>query len=295
MEAAHQKASALVEAHRYIQRFRDKIVVVKVGGSVQEDEDRLRALLTDISFMAAVGMHPVIVHGGGKAITAAMNNAGLQARFVQGRRYTDRATLEIAERVLVNDINKLIVDHLNEVGSFAIGLHSLGSCVLFGERLYLGAEKTDIGYVGNVTEVNSVLLHALCEDGYVPVLSPIAVSRSEPSAEGVWKLNINADTAAGVVAASLKAEKLVMMSDTNGIRTDPARADSYVSTLTKGEIDSLVKVGVIGEGMLPKVEACITALEAGVPKAHIIDGRLPHSLLLEIYTDAGVGTQISLE
>ena len=298
MEAAHQKASALVEAHRYIQRFRDKIVVVKVGGSVQEDEDRLRALLTDISFMAAVGMRPVIVHGGGKAITAAMNNAGLQARFVQGRRYTDRATLEIAERVLVNDINKMIVDHLNQVGSFALGLHSLGSCVLFGERLYLtngGSEKIDVGYVGNVTEVNSVLLRALCEDGYVPVLAPIAVSRSEPSSEGVWKLNINADTAAGVVAASLKAEKLVMMSDTNGIRTDPKRSDSYASTLTKAEIDSLVRVGVIGEGMLPKVEACITALEAGVPKAHIIDGRLPHSLLLEIYTDAGVGTQIILE
>lgn len=298
MEAAHQKASALVEAHRYIQRFRDKIVVVKVGGSVQEDEDRLRALLTDISFMAAVGMRPVIVHGGGKAITAAMNNAGLKARFVQGRRYTDRATLEIAERVLVNDINHFIVSHLNEVGSLALGLHSLGSCVLFGERLFLddpSGAKIDIGYVGNVTEVNTVLLHALCEDGYVPVLAPIAVSRSEPSDEGVWKLNINADTAAGVVAASLKAEKLVMMSDTNGIRTDPKNADSYVSTLTKAEIDSLVKVGVIGEGMLPKVEACITALEGGVPKAHIIDGRLPHSLLLEIYTDAGVGTQITLE
>jgi acetylglutamate kinase len=298
MEAAHQKASALVEAHRYIQRFRDKIVVVKVGGSVQEDEEKLRALLTDISFMAAVGMRPVIVHGGGKAITAAMNNAGLQAKFVQGRRYTDRPTLEIAERVLVNEINRFIVDHLNEVGSFAIGLHSLGSCVLFGERLFLNGaegEKIDVGYVGNVTEVNTVLLHALCEDGYVPVLAPIAVARSEPSAEGVWKLNINADTAAGVVAASLKAEKLVMMSDTNGIRTDPKRTDSYVSTLTKSEIDALVKVGVIGEGMLPKVEACITALEAGVPKAHIVDGRLPHSLLLEIYTDAGVGTQIVLE
>lgn len=297
MEAAHQKAAALVEAHRYIQRFRDRIVVVKVGGSVQEDEDKLRALLTDISFMAAVGMRPIIVHGGGKAITAAMNAAGLQAKFVQGRRYTDRATLEIAERVLVNDINKFIVDHLNEVGSWAIGLHSLGSCVLFGERLYLGGpggEKIDIGYVGNVTDVNTVLLNALCEDGYVPVIAPIAVSRGEPSEEGVWKLNINADTAAGVVAASLKAEKLVMMSDTNGIRTDPKSIDSYVSTLTRAEIDSLVKVGVIGEGMLPKVEACITALEAGVPKAHIIDGRLPHSLLLEIYTDAGVGTQIIL-
>lgn len=299
MEAARQKAAALVEAHRYIQRFRDKIVVVKVGGSVQEDEDKLRALLTDISFMAAVGMRPVIVHGGGKAITAAMGASGLEARFVQGRRYTDRATLEIAERVLVDEINGMIVDHLNEVGSLALGLHSLGSCVLFGERLYLSdpknGDKIDIGYVGNVTEVNTVLLRALCEDGYVPVLAPIAVSRSQSSEEGVWKLNINADTAAGVVAASLKAEKLVMMSDTNGIRTDPKQADSYASTLTRAEIAKLVGVGVIGEGMLPKVEACITALEAGVPKAHIVDGRVAHSLLLEIYTDAGVGTQIILE
>jgi acetylglutamate kinase len=302
MNAALEKAGALVEAHRYIQRFRDRIVVVKVGGSVQEDEDKLRALLVDISFMAAVGMRPVIVHGGGKAITAAMNAAGLQARFVKGRRYTDRATLEIAENVLVNEINRGIVQHLVDAGSAAIGLHSLSSCVLFGERLYLengtagegGGEKTDIGFVGEVTEVNTVLLNALCEDGFIPVLAPIAICRAG-SPEGVWKLNINADTAAGVVAARLKAEKLVMMSDTHGIRTDPKNPDSYASTLTRAEIDSLVAQGIIGEGMLPKVEACLTALEGGVAKAHIIDGRIPHSILLEIYTDAGVGTQIVLE
>jgi acetylglutamate kinase len=298
MNAAVEKAAALIEAHRYIQRFRDKIVVVKVGGSVQEDEDRLRALLTDISFMSAVGMRPVIVHGGGKAITAAMTAAGLESRFVQGRRYTDRATLEIAERVLVSEINRGLVQHLCDMGSAAIGLHSLGSCVLFGERLYLnrngdGGEKLDIGFVGHVTEVNTILLHALCEDGYIPVLSPIAIAR-EGSPDGVWKLNINADTAAGVVAAALRAEKLVMMSDTNGIRTEPKDAASYASTLTRAEIDALVEREVIGEGMLPKVEACLIALEAGVPKAHIIDGRIPHSVLLEIYTDAGVGTQIVL-
>lgn len=297
MNAALEKAGALIEAHRYILSFRDKIVVVKVGGSVQEDEEKLRGLLSDISFMAAVGIRPVIVHGGGKSITAAMNAAGLQAKFVQGRRYTDRQTLEIAERVLAHEINRELVDHLIETGATALGLHSMGSCVLFGERLYLTGpadEKIDVGYVGNVTEVNTVLLKALCEDGFIPVIAPIAIARTG-SPEGVWKLNVNGDTAAGVVAASLQAEKLVMMSDTNGIRTDPARQDSYASTLTRAEIEALIERGVIGEGMLPKVEACITALEAGVPKAHIIDGRIPHSILLEIYTDAGVGTQIILE
>lgn len=310
MNAALEKAGALIEAHRYILSFRDKIVVVKVGGSVQEDQEKLRGLLSDISFMAAVGMRPVIVHGGGKAITAAMNAAGLQARFVQGRRYTDRATLEIAERILAQEINKDLVEHLIDTGATALGLHSMGSCVLFGERLYLtepasagsnGAtgpaaapNKIDIGYVGTVTEVNTVLLKALCEDGFIPVIAPIAIAR-EGSPEGVWKLNVNADTAAGVVAAALQAEKLVMMSDTNGIRTDSSRADSYASTLTRAEIEALVEREIIGEGMLPKVDACITALEAGVPKAHIIDGRIPHSILLEIYTDAGVGTQIILE
>lgn len=329
------KANALIEANRYIQRFRDKVVVVKVGGSVQEDEDRLRALLTDISFMAAVGMRPVIVHGGGKSITAAMERAGLRARFVQGRRYTDRQTLEIAERVLCQEINRDLVDHLAAAGAQAIGLHSMGSCVLFGHRIFLAepgpsgaprptarsarataadgstaarataiaaaptpAAAIDIGFVGEVTEVNTILLNALCEDGFIPVLAPIAISRTGYNdGEGVtvYKLNVNADTAAGTVAAALRAEKLVMMSDTHGIRTDPdGDPDAFASTLTRDDINDLVARGVIGEGMLPKVEACLTALQAGVPKAHIIDGRIPHSVLLEIYTDAGIGTQIVL-
>jgi acetylglutamate kinase len=294
MDFAIEKAVALVEAHRYIQRFRDKVVVVKVGGSIQEDAERMKALLTDVSFMAAVGMRPVIVHGGGKSITEAMNKAGLKARFIQGRRYTDRETLEIAERVLVNEVNRGIVDHLNAAGSFAISLTSLGSCVLFGERMHLsgaGGEKIDLGYVGDVTDVNTVLLEALTEDGYIPVIAPVAIARSGGD-NGVWKLNVNADTAAGHIAAAMKAEKLVVLSDTHGIRTNPQDPESYASTLTRGEIDELVKTGVIGEGMLPKVESCLTAIAAGVQKAHIIDGRVPHSLLLEIYTDEGIGTQI---
>lgn len=302
MNSAIAKAAALIEAHRYIQRFKDKIVVVKVGGSIQEDDERMRALLTDVAFMSGVGIRPVLVHGGGKSITQAMKDAGLQARFIQGRRYTDRATLEIAEHVLINDCNKFLVDNLNASGSRAIGLHSLGSCVLMGEKMALTdaktGEKIDLGHVGNVCEVNTVLLTALSEDGYIPVIAPVAMAKrtgppgSDP--DSIGKLNVNADTAAGHVAAALKAEKLVVLSDTHGIRTAPENPDSYTSALTRAQIDGLVKSGVIGEGMLPKVEACLIALNAGVPKAHIIDGRIPHSLLLEIYTDEGIGTQITL-
>lgn len=304
MNSAITKAAALIEAHRYIQRFRDKIVVVKVGGSIQEDDERMRALLTDVAFMAGVGIRPVLVHGGGKSITQAMADAGLKAHFIQGRRYTDRATLEIAEHVLVNDCNKFLVDNLNASGSRAIGLHSLGSCVLMADRMTLtdpatGA-KVDLGYVGTVAEVNTVLLTALCEDGFVPVIAPVALARRsgpfKPGSEAdlVGKLNVNADTAAGYIAAALKAEKLVVLSDTHGIRTNPDSPDSYATALTHSQIDDLVKRGIVGEGMLPKVESCLIALNAGVPKAHIIDGRIPHSLLLEIYTDEGIGTQITL-
>jgi acetylglutamate kinase len=232
-----------------------------------------------------------------------MDEAGLKARFIQGRRYTDRATLEIAERVLVNDCNRFLVDNLNASGSRAIGLHSLGSCVLLADRMTVSDAATgapiDLGYVGTVSQVNTVLVAALCEDGYIPVIAPVAMARpgaevapSDPGAPG--KFNVNADTAAGHVAGALGAEKLVVLSDTHGIRTDPDKADSYASALTHAQIDGMVRSGVIGEGMLPKVEACLIALNAGVPKAHIIDGRIPHSLLLEIYTDEGIGTQITL-
>ena len=300
MNIATEKAVALVEAHQYITRFRGKVVVVKVGGSIQEDRAKMRALMADIAFMSAVGMRPVVVHGGGKSITAAMDKAGLQARFIQGRRYTDARTLEIAERILVHEVNRELVEDLTDAGARAIGLHSLGSCVLFAERMYLqgqGGEKIDLGLVGTVTEVNTILLSALCEDGFIPVIAPVAIARQSGEApadhDKVSKLNVNADTAAGHVAAALKAEKLVVCSDTHGIRTDPKNPNSYASTLTRRDIDAMIASGVIGEGMLPKVEACLVAMAGGVHKTHIIDGRVPHSLLLEIYTDAGVGTQIT--
>ena len=288
---AINKAAGLVEALSYIQRFHNKVIVVKVGGSIMDDDAALSNILIDIVFMNYVGMQPVLVHGGGKAINAAMEQAGLQPQMVQGRRYTDERTIAIAEHVLCNQINRFIVNFIQSQGCEAMGLHSLSSVVLFAEKTYLqgpDGRRIDLGLVGGVKNVNARLLQLLVQADSIPCIATIA----RDDAGG--KLNVNADTAAGAVAASMKAEKLVVVSDTHGIRRDPNDPDSRVSHLTTGQIEEMVKSGVITSGMLPKVEACITALRGGVTKAHIIDGRIPHALLLEIYTEAGIGTEIVL-
>ena len=291
MQQAIDKASGLVEALSYIQRFHDKVVVVKVGGSIMDDEQALSAILTDIVFMNYVGMQPVLVHGGGKAINEAMEKAGLEPQWVLGRRYTDERTLAIAEHVLCNQINRFIVNFINAAGCEAMGLHSLTSNVLFAEKTYLAGpdgRRIDLGMVGEVKSVNARLLQLLVQADSIPCIATIA--RDEVGG----RLNVNADTAAGAVAAAMRAEKLVVVSDTHGIRSDPKDPDSRVSHLTVSQIDEMVRGGVITSGMLPKVDACVTALRAGVTKAHIIDGRFPHALLLEIYTEAGIGTEIVL-
>ncbi|MBN2593378.1 MAG: acetylglutamate kinase [Sedimentisphaerales bacterium] len=289
MEEAIAKAGALIEAMEYIRRFRERIVVVKLGGSVLDDTSLQKKLLTDIAFMATVGMRPIIVHGGGKAITRAMNEAGLEPVWVQGRRYTDQRTLTIAEHTLVHKVNTPICETLTELGCEPMGLHSLGSCALFAEQLRLDGEdgrKLDVGLVGKVVDVNEQLLRKLCYDRTIPVIATVAKDKAG------GKLNVNADSAAGKVAAEVVAEKLVVVSDTHGIRTDLDDPDSWVSSLNEEQIKEMIDAGIITDAMFPKVEACITALDAGVSKAHIIDGRIPHSLLLEIYTDKGIGTQI---
>ncbi len=289
MEKAIEKAAALVEAMEYIRRFRGRIVVVKLGGSILDDESLRRKLLTDVVFMATVGMQPILVHGGGKAITRAMAEAGLEPVWVQGRRYTDERTLNIAEHTLVKKINVPICQTLQELGCPAMGLHSLGSCVLLAEpirRTDDQGRRIDLGLVGEATEVNGSLLQALCRAGVVPVIATVACAKTG------GKLNVNADGAAGKIAAAVQAEKLVVLSDTHGIRTDRDDPDSWVSSLNEPQIEQMIAEGVITEGMRPKVEACLVALEGGVQKAHIIDGRIAHSLLLEIYTDKGIGTQI---
>ena len=289
MEEAIAKAGSLIEAMEYIRKFRGRIVVVKLGGSVLDDSGLQKKLLTAVAFRLTVGLQPVIVHGGGKAITRAMDKSGIEAVWVKGRRYTDERTLRIAEHTLVNEINKPICESLVELGCRASGMHSLSSCVLFAEPLRLEGEngrKLDVGLVGKMTEVNGELLKTTCKDGVIPVIASIALDKSG------GKLNVNADSAAGEVAAAVGAEKAVFVSDTHGILRDMSDPESRISSLDESQIKEMIEAGIIGEKMFPKVEACIAALDSGVKKAHIIDGRLEHSLLLEIYTDKGVGTQI---
>ncbi|MCI0500023.1 MAG: acetylglutamate kinase [Planctomycetales bacterium] len=289
MEQAIEKAGALIEAMEYIRRFRDKIVVVKLGGSILDEVQLQKNLLTDIVFMYTVGIRPILVHGGGKAITAAMNEAGLEPVWVHGRRYTDERTLAIAEHTLIKTVNQPVCQILQEMGVRAMGLHSMSSCVVFAEPLRLengDGRKIDLGLVGKVTDVNADLLITLCGSGVIPVIAPVARAKTG------GKLNVNADNVAGHVAAAVKAEKLVVVSDTHGIRKDVNDPNSCISSISEKEVAGMIANKVISSGMIPKVESCLTALDGGTGKTHIIDGRIPHSLLLEIYTDKGIGTQI---
>ncbi len=292
MDEAITKSRALIEALSYIRQFKNRIVVVKLGGSLMETDHTQKELLRDVAFMATVGIQPILVHGGGKSISAEMAKAGIEPQFIQGFRYTDEQTLTIAEHVLVNQINKTIVETLNDLGCQAMGLHSLSSCILFAEQTRLDTEdgrKLDIGLVGKINEVNGELLNVLCKAGTIPVVAPIARDRAG------GKLNVNADTAAGQIAAAVKADKLVMMSDTHGIMADQNDPDSHISKLNEMEVQKHIDEGVITGGMLPKVNACLGALQGGVGRTHIIDGSFMHSLLLEIYTDKGIGTLITKE
>lgn len=290
-EEAIRKADVLIEALGYFRKFHGKFTVIKLGGSVMENPEALRALLVDVVFMQTVGMRPVVVHGGGKAITNAMEKAGLKAKFVQGRRYTDDATLEIVARVLAEEINSDLERHINKFGGRASGLHHKTHQCLFGRRLTLPGPDgivIDLGRVGEVTEVDVSPIENLCLAGVVPLLPSLA------EADDGKLLNVNADTAAAAVAMALQADKLVFLTDTPGILMNRNEPGSLIRGLTPVECRDLIDQGVIDKGMIPKVEACLQSLEAGVKKTHIIDGRLRHSLLLEMYTDIGIGTEIVL-
>jgi acetylglutamate kinase len=289
LEDAIQKADVLIEALTWIRQFRDKITVIKLGGSVMEDEGAMTHLLLDVVFMETVGMRPVVVHGGGPAIDRAMAEAGIQPRRLEGRRYTDDATLAIVERVLAEQLNRHIADRINDLGGRAQSLNFRTVNVLFGRRLTLeggGGEPLDLGHVGVVTRVDRRTIEHMCFAGIVPVIPSMCLG------ENGEKLNVNADTAATAVAQAIQAEKLVYLSDVNGVRRRKEDPDSLIHTLTVEEARRLIADGVIEAGMIPKVEACLETLERGVHKVHVIDGRLRHSLLLEVYTTRGVGTQI---
>ena len=295
MDDAIRKAEALIEARSYIRMFRDKLTVIKLGGSAMEDAGAFEATLQDVIFMETVGLRPILVHGGGKPIDRAMARSGLQPLKIQGRRYTDAATLDIVVQVLLHEINAGIVRDIRRLGGRAVGLHSGSLQSLFGERLrLLGPEgkRIDLGLVGRVTRVDSSLIESFCAGGVVPVIPSVALDTVEDRSDG-W-LNVNADTAAAAIAAHLRAEKLVFLTDTPGILLDRSRPESLLPSLDAARCRELIERGVIDEGMIPKVEACLDSLRAGVRKTHMIDGRLRHSLLLEIYTDRGVGTEITL-
>lgn len=288
-QGAIEKADVLIEALRWIRQFRGRTTVIKLGGSVMEDPRALTHLLLDVVFMESVGMRPVLVHGGGAAISRAMAEAGLQPKFVQGRRYTDSATLEIVERVLAGRINQSIVDEIRSLSGNGESLSFRTTNVLFGEQIQLpgeGGQLLDLGLVGEVTRVDTAPIVRLCDEGVVPVIPSMAIT------EGGQRLNVNADTAATAVAQALQAEKLVFLSDVNGVRRDKNDPSSLIHSLTVREAHALITSGAIESGMIPKVQACLETLNHGVRKIHIIDGRLRHSLLLEVYTSMGVGTEI---
>ena len=291
MDEAIRKARVWSEALGWIRQFRDRYVVIKLGGSAQEDQETVRSLLTDIIFMESVGMKPILIHGGGKAISKAMNEAGIEPRFVQGRRYTDEHTLEIASRILAEEICPSLVKEIERQGAKAVGLSYLTRNCLNGEKLELTNDEgqpVDLGRVGRVIEIDRALLENVCGSGVIPVIPSVLLDANH------HKLNVNADTAAAAVGRLLQAEKLVFLSDVPGIFLDRDDSESLISHLDSARCRELIQSDTIDAGMVPKVEAALEALEAGVGKVHIVDGRMPHSLLLEIYSDKGIGTEIVL-
>lgn len=294
MEDSIAKAGVLVEALPYIQSFKDKIIVIKYGGSTIKGDTEPDHILLDVVFMAAVGMKPVMIHGGGKAISRRMKEAGIESTFVNGLRVTDQRTMQIVEDTLFGEVNRDIVQAIHTLGGRAKGLSAKTSGILNVRRHVAwvedpGSEErkaVDIGFVGDVEQVDPQPILQACEEGWIPVITPIGRGGDGQS------YNINADTAAGEIAAALKAEKLVFLTDVKGILRDPADEHSLLSTVHVHAIADLIREGVVQGGMIPKVQACLKAVQAHVHKTHIIDGRIPHSLLLEIYTDQGVGTQI---
>jgi acetylglutamate kinase len=284
METIISKAATLLEALPYVQRFRRQVFVVKYGGSFMDspDEEERHRVARDIVFLEAVGINPVVVHGGGKAITRALETAGLKAEFAQGHRVTDAATVEIVDRVLSREVNPEIVTAIEDFGGSTRGF--AGSDIFRCRKLL--RDDVDLGFVGDVTDVDTDTLRACIQLGATPVISPTA------RGDDGKIYNCNADIAAAKTAIALNARRLVFMSDVPGLLRDPTDNSTLMSHLRVEEVPELKRAGVIEEGMLPKVDSAIAAIESGVEKVQFIDGRIPHSLLLEIFTDAGVGTEV---
>jgi acetylglutamate kinase len=283
MQVYQEKAEVLIEALPYIQRFNRKIIVVKYGGSAMVDETLKKSVIQDVTLLKLVGFKPIIVHGGGKEISRWMGKVGKESEFVNGLRVTDEDTMEIAEMVL-NKVNKDLVRFVQELGVKAVGISGKDAGLLTTERKTSNGQ--DIGYVGQVVKTDPKILFDLLNDDFLPILAPIGLG------EDYHSYNINADDAACAVAKAVNAEKLAFLTDTPGVLKDAKDEKSLISELSVSEAQELMKTGIIGGGMIPKLNNCIDAIENGVSRVHILDGRIAHCLLLEIFTHKGVGTAI---
>lgn len=281
------RAELLVNALPYIQKFRGKTVVVKYGGNAMINEALKQAVIRDLILMTVVGIRTVLVHGGGPEIEAMLKKTGKESRFIDGLRYTDEETMDIVQMVLCGKLNKDICSLIQRAGGRAIGLCGIDGALLQARRMRSGGN--DLGLVGEIQAVDARLLNAVLDSGVIPVVSPVAYGMGED--EGL-SLNINADTAAAKIAGALGAEKLILMTDVQGILRDVNDPESLIRELNRAELEILKKDGVVSKGMIPKVDCCVLALDGGVREALIVDGRLPHALLLELFTDEGIGTMI---
>lgn len=283
MEQVMKKAEVLIEALPYIQRFNRKIIVVKYGGSAMSNEELQKNVIKDVTLLKLVGFKPIIVHGGGKAISKWVGKVGKEAEFVGGLRVTDEETMEIAEMVL-GRVNKSLVTMVQELGVKAVGISGKDGGLLKVDKKY--SDGKDIGYVGDIKEVDAKILYDLLENDFLPIVAPVGLD------DDFHTYNINADDAACAIAKAVKADKLVFLTDIEGLYRDINDKNTFISRLTSSDAKALINSGVIGGGMLPKLNNCTTAIEEGVSRVHILDGRVPHCLLLEIFTKQGIGTAI---
>ncbi|SEI56479.1 N-acetylglutamate kinase [Lachnospiraceae bacterium A10] len=283
METLMAKAEVLIEALPYIQRFNKKIIVVKYGGSAMIDEELKAQVIQDVALLKLVGFKPVIVHGGGKDISKWVEKTGMKPEFINGLRKTDAPTMEIAEMVL-NRVNKSLVQMVSKIGVQAVGISGKDGDLLKVEKKL--SDGKDIGYVGEITEVNPKIIYDLLDRDFLPIICPIGVDEQYDT------YNINADDAASAIAKALKAEKLAFLTDIEGVLRDPSDASTLISELTISKAKELINEGIVGGGMIPKLYNCIDAIEEGVSRVHILDGRIAHCLLLEFFTNRGIGTAI---
>lgn len=283
MQQYLEKAQVLIEALPYIQRFNRKIIVVKYGGSAMVDEALKKQVIEDVTLLKLVGFKPIIVHGGGKEISKWVGKVGMEPQFINGLRVTDADTMEIAEMVL-GKVNKSLVQMVEELGVRAIGISGKDGGMLKVDKKY--SEGKDIGFVGEVKEVNADIIYDLLDKDFLPIICPVGMD------DEFHTYNINADDAACAIAKAIKAEKLAFLTDIEGVYKDPSDSKTLISELRVEEARELMKSGFIGGGMLPKLNNCIDAIESGVSRVHILDGRIPHCLLLEIFTNRGIGTAI---